>query len=141
MHWKINAFRRDRNPAEQVTLRNNPKILDFNEWVSDRFGNRILETESISTSNSIELVFSLASVGAILGFQHISEIKDIVIYAEGALRNWLGMNGNSCNSDVKGRNIKIPSLPLSMERTISKFDNVELSQSNEGWTIKLKRKP
>lgn len=134
IHRSSRRFRDRENILEKHNLKNSPRILDFDEWVSQKYGNNILNTERVETTNSIELFFNLMSVGAILGFQNIPEIKDMALYMEVMFNNWIGKIKSNNNSEIK-----IPSLPISMERTISKFDEVELTQNADGWTIRLKK--
>lgn len=117
-------------------LISSPDFLDLNEWLAVDYGNRLVEVAEINTKNSIELLFNIASMGAILGFQNIPEIKDSALYIESVIKGWMTKE-NTHNPQAL---IGFPKLPVSLERTICKYDDVELSQSKEGAiTIKLKR--
>jgi len=118
---------------DRLSLYHYPILQDFNEWIAYKFGNKLLETEHVATTNSIEFIFNLISITAILGYQNIPEIKDMALYIEGVFGHWMGKQ-NYTKSDIK-----IPTLPRSMASTIDKFDDVEIEVTNEGVKIKLKK--
>lgn len=120
---------------DNKSLRSGADFNDLNEWLSLDYGNRLVEVSEINTKNSIEVIFNICSMAAILGFQHMPEVKDSVLYIESVFKGWLS------KEPIKEKNseIKLPSLPISLERTISKYDEVVINQKNDGWEIKLKR--
>lgn len=113
-----------------------PEYHDFNEWIATEYGPYILPVQEVRTTKSIEILFNIASVGAILGFQSTPQIKDMVLYAESIFKDWMG---RAKISKDKPWVVKIPHIPASVERTISKYDDVEISCNETGWTFKLKR--
>lgn len=130
-----NELHKGNRRTEKKGLRSGANFNDLNEWLSEDYGNRLVEISEINTKNSIELIFNICSMGAILGFQHMPEVKDSALYIESIFKGWLS------KKQVKGENteIKLPSLPVSLERTISKYDDVEIEQTKDGWSLKLKR--
>ena len=107
-------------------------------WITEDFGNSICETEHVANTNSIELVFNVASIFAILGMQHTPELKDLVLYMETMFNGWLG-KGKSTLASKESERIALPRLPLSLERTVSKYDSVEITHEEGTTTIKLNR--
>ncbi|MFM6399447.1 MAG: hypothetical protein ACKPFF_22460, partial [Planktothrix sp.] len=99
LHGASRNFKDPESHLNNIGLRQSPKFNDFNEWVSVKYGNRILDTQYISTTNSIELLFNLIAIGGILGFQHIPEIKDIAIYSEQVFKDWMGKSKKTNNSE------------------------------------------
>lgn len=133
-HEFLEAAAAETELDKTIGLSNSPRLSDVNEWIALKYGNQLLETKSIQTTNSIELLFNVIAVGSILGFQHIPEIKDMAIYTDQVFRDWMGKSKRTSNTTFK-----IPSLPPSMERTLAQFKEVELTQNSEGWSLKLKR--
>ena len=113
------------------------KFEDFNEWCATDYGNDLIEITEVNTKNSIELLFNISSIAAIVGFQHVPEIKETVLYIESVFNGWLQKKYSPAENDT----IAIPKLPISVERTICQYDEVEISYSKKEWLIKLKRSP
>jgi hypothetical protein len=116
-------------------LSNGARFEDIEEWIGADFGNRLIEIVEINTKNSIELVLNLCSMGAILGFQHIPEIKDIVPYLETVIKSWMGR----ASGEKREADIKLPAIPPSLAKTIAMFNDVELKADKNGWRLTLKR--
>lgn len=121
--------------SESRSIRANPDFVDLNQWIAEEFGNGLLETEKISTPASIQLVFHLGTLIAILGLQHLPILKDLIIYSGFILQRWMGKPPK----DVPETHTGVPSLPISVERTISRFDDVEIKQTRDGFSMRLRK--
>ncbi len=97
-------------------------LEDFAGWVSTDIGRDILKTKEIRPDKSIEFVFDIAAITAILGLQEYPYAKDIISYAVGVLRGYIG----SWKKPTPAPGIKPPALPPSMVRLMGQYDDVRL---------------
>jgi len=124
----IRTFNRDRGFGEGNFL-----FTDFNDWVSEYIGNNVLDTEVVSTTNSIEFIFNIITFASIFGLQSSPILKDVITYSITVVQEWLG---KSKAKPILGHP---PKLSPTLLRTISKYDDVEIVVNNTEIKISLKR--
>ena len=87
-------------------------VEDFSGWVAIDIGRNTLKTKAIRPDKSIEFVFDIAAITALLGLQEYPYAKDIIGYAVGVLRSYIG----SCKKPSPAPQVKPPALSHSMVR-------------------------
>ena len=97
-------------------------LEDFAGWVSIDIGRNNLETKEIRPGKSIEFVFDIAAITTLLGLQEYPYAKDIIGYAVGVLRGYIG----SWKKPSPTPQAKPPALPQSMVRLMGQYDDVHL---------------
>jgi len=97
-------------------------IEDFAGWVSIEISRDTLKTKEIILGKSIEFVFDIAAITALLGLQEYPYAKDIIGYAVGVLRGYIG----SWKKLSPAPQVKPPALPPSMVRLMGQYDDVRL---------------
>ena len=97
-------------------------LEDFAGWVSIDIGRNTLKTKEIRPDKSIEFVFDIAAITALLGLQEYPYAKDIIGYTVGVLRGYIG----SWKKPSPAPQVKPPALPQSMIRLMGQYDDVRL---------------
>ncbi len=97
-------------------------VQDFAEWVADQFGRHLLQTQRIEPDASIELLFDAAAIAAIIYCQGYPPFKDIVVYAAGVLRAYIG----TAKQPSPKPEMKPPRLTPSMLQFMGQYDEVRL---------------
>ncbi len=97
-------------------------LEDFAGWVSIDIGRNTLKTKEIRPDKSIEFVFDIAAITALLGLQEYPYAKDIIGYAVGVLRGYIG----SWKKPSPAPQVKPPAIPPSMVRLMGQYDDVRL---------------
>jgi hypothetical protein len=110
---------------------------DLSEFILDHYGDKILPAIEVKTSNSVDFIFSLAAVlAAFLQPESRTVLDDILRRAKDVIDAWIG----KFQQPSKKRVISVPILPKSVERTITKFNTVEIKVHSDGsYELRLER--
>lgn len=97
-------------------------LENFSGWVSLDIGRDTLVTKEIQPGKSIEFVFDIAAITALLGLQEYPYAKDIIGYAVGVLRGYIVL----WKKPLSAHQVKPPAIPPSMVRLMGQYDDVRL---------------